>query len=146
MRVTAVLCALLPFAANAAVGQVEVFSNQAAFIEAIPGEIYLESFETTETGSVPAPLHYSEAGLSYEINLVEPARSGLFPISAPGGDDVFIASNDARDTIIFDFENENIFAAGGFFFAADIPGDIDDEVRIALVDRLLVSGFLEAMG
>jgi hypothetical protein len=123
--------------AGPAVGQVTVYTDQASFLAAIEAEFYLETFDTTETDTVDPPLNYSGSGFSYNVELVEPADSVLFPFVDPAGDpnDVFMSTNSALDTIRFDFIGDNVTAVGGFFFAADIQGSIISENVIVGTDQ-----------
>jgi len=137
MRVGILLFATLLWIGTPVAGAIMVHTDQASFLAALDPGFYLETFDTTATGSTPAPLLFSASGFSYNVDLVAPAFSGLFPFTIPGGDpsDIIMASNDARDTIIFDFTSGNVTAAGGFFFSADLAGDATDADVIIDTDQ-----------
>ncbi len=109
-----------------AAGTVTTFTDQAAFLAAVGPNVYLESFDSTETGGTPDPIPYASAGFNYVVDTSDPGESGLFPFLIPGGSptDVIMSTNSARDHIRFDFSGDNVTAVGAFVLSADISGNV----------------------
>ncbi len=124
-----VLCAV-PQTTHAAV---TTYTTQASFLADVETGYYLETFNSLPPPAPPqdlgnGPLPFSGNGFSYSAS----ATNGFF--SAGSVADVWLSTNTATDSIVFNFTTP-ITAVGGNFFTSDINGLFAaGDITLQLVD------------
>jgi hypothetical protein len=110
-------------------GNIEVFTDQAAFNAAVssPGT---DNFDDLPPGVlVLGPLSRSAGAYGYSAS----AANDFFPAGA--APDVWLSTNTATSSIVFDNFTGGVFAFSGFFFGSDINGlFVSNPIRVSAVD------------
>ena len=111
-KLTAVSLGILAFG-NVANAATIVYTSQAAFVAALTGTSYTETFSST-TGSGSASASYSGSSYGYNVTAATAANvAGTIYISAAGG---FIGSNSPINKLIVTSTGNSFNAIGGNFF------------------------------
>jgi hypothetical protein len=116
---------LVPAVASAAT----VFTDRTAFLANLQSGSYTETFNSLPISFLSSPRNFSQGGFSYDAT----AADNFFPAGTAA--DVWLVTNRAQDSIVFNFTGGNVTAVGGFFFGSDVNGNFaSGNIRVTLDD------------
>nr|WP_314542505.1 PEP-CTERM sorting domain-containing protein [uncultured Massilia sp.] len=115
-------------AASAAHADITVFTDRAAFLNAVSGSATdtFEDLTMTETGS---PLSRLAGAYTYQVS-AGPGDGGFYP-SGSGGD-IWLSGTMSSDVITFNAFSSGVFGFGGNFFGTDSFGAFMPDRTIVL--------------
>jgi PEP-CTERM motif len=118
------MVALFAIAGTVASAQasVIVYTDESAFLAALNGPSYTETFENlTPWDFAAGPLNFSESGFAYSVT--SSTTNQFFPYTGPSTSDVWLGTTFAGDDMTFSFTSGSPTAVGGFFYLSDIAGN-----------------------
>ena len=110
----------LTAAASASQAAFVTFNSLAAFNAATITQ-GTDTFNNLAIASTPSPLLRSAGAFGYRASVTGPFSGLFFPAGTAA--DVWLSTNSAPDSVVFDLFGANVKAIGGLFFGSNILGD-----------------------
>jgi len=104
--------------ATAAHAGITVYTNQAAYLQAVSGTA-TDTFDDLTMTETAGPLLRSLGGYGYQVS-AGPSDGGFYPSGS--GSDIWLSSTISSDVITFSGFSSSVFGFGGSFFGTDSFG------------------------